>query len=91
LRATAEQQQEIVDFFQSEGLKWTLLCNNCATAPLRVLTKAKMLPDIWAFTPLDLKMALDKYYLHERAAQMSKCRILNTGEFRIPEGADSDG
>ena len=91
LRATAEQQQEIVDFFQSEGLKWTLLSNNCATAPLRVLTKAKMLPDIWAFTPLDLKMALDKYYLHERTAQMSKCRILSTGEFRIPEGADSDG
>jgi hypothetical protein len=91
LRATAEQQQTIVDFYRSEGLKWTLLSKNCVTAPLRVLTEAEMLPKIWAFTPLDLKMALDKYYLHERAAQMPEYRILGTGEFEIPEGADTDG
>ncbi len=90
LRATAEQQQNIVDFFQSEGLTWTLLSNNCVTAPLRVLVEAGMLPDIWAFIPLDLKMALDKYYLHERAAQMPEFRILSTGEFKIPEGMDTD-
>jgi predicted GNAT family acetyltransferase len=91
LRATAEQQQEIIDFFRSEGLRWTLLSNNCATAPLRVLTQAGMLPKIWAFTPLDLKMALDRYYLQERAAQMSEYRILDTGEFKIPENVDTDG
>jgi hypothetical protein len=90
LRATAEQQQKIVDFFRSEGLKWTLLSNNCVTAPLRVLTEAGMLPNIWAFIPPDLKMALDKYYLHERAAQMPEYRILSTGEFTIPEGTDTD-
>jgi hypothetical protein len=89
LRATAEQQQKIVDFFrQSRDLKWTLLSNNCVTAPLRVLVEAEMLPTIWAFIPLDLKTALDNYYLHERAAQMPEYRILSTGEFKIPEGAD---
>jgi hypothetical protein len=91
LRATAEQQQKIVDFFQSEGLTWTLLSNNCVTAPLRVLVEARMLPNIWVFIPPDLKMALDKYYLHERAAQMPEYRILSAGEFKIPEGADTDG
>jgi hypothetical protein len=91
LRATAEQQQEIVDFFRSEGLTWTLLSKNCVTAPLRVLGEAEMLPNIWAFIPPDLKMALDKYYLHERAARMPEYRILSTGEFKIPEGADTDG
>jgi hypothetical protein len=83
LRATAEQQQKIVDFFRSEGLTWTLLSRNCVTAPLRVLVEAGMLPTIWAFIPLDLKMALDKYYLYERAAQMAEYRILSTGEFKI--------
>lgn len=91
LRATAEQQQKIVDFFRSEGLAWTLLSNNCVTAPLRVLVEAEMLPSIWAFIPPDLKMALDKYYLQERAAQMPEYRILSTGEFKIPEGTDTDG
>ncbi len=91
LRATAEQQQKIVDFFRSEGLAWTLLSNNCVTAPLRVLVEAEMLPNIWAFIPPDLKMALDKYYLQERAAQMPEYRILSTGEFKIPEGTDTDG
>lgn len=90
LRATAEQQQKIVDFFRSEGLAWTLLSNNCVTAPLRVLVEAEMLPKIWAFVPPDLKMALDKYYLQERAAQMPEYRILSTGEFKIPEGTDTD-
>jgi len=84
LRATAEQQQRIVDFFRSEGLTWTLLSNNCVTAPLRVLVGAGMLPNIWAFIPPDLKMALDKYYLHERAAQMPEYRILGTGEIQNP-------
>jgi hypothetical protein len=91
LRATAEQQQKIVDFFRSEGLTWTLLSKNCVTAPLRVLVEAGMLPTIWAFIPLDLKMALDKYYLYERAAQMAEYRILSTGEFKTPEGTDTDG
>jgi hypothetical protein len=36
-------------------------------------------------------MALDKYYLYERAAQMAEYRILSTGEFKTPEGTDTDG